>query len=474
MSNNNGKAAKAGLSYIVGNYCIKGIGIISAPLFARLLTTEDYGIYNTFTAYEGILYIIICLALHASLKNAYIRYENKIDEYASSVSIIPIIMWATCTIAVILFNEFFTRLTGLSYAMLIIVVFYSYCSGVIIFYRYRIALEYRSKEYLFMSFFNVLCNFVISLLLIFTIFNGKRYLGRVVGGVIPYTVLTIYILYHLRKKARFKYNKEYWFYGLKVSLPLIPHGLAQIFLLQFDRIMINSMCSSVSAGIYSFSYTLYSLVQIAGSSLNTAFEPWGFQHLKNKEVGSIQRIGTCFLLLLAGIVTVCILFAPEIVLLVGGKKYEDSIYTTIPILLAGFFAMAYSIPALVEFYNEKTHYISIGTSIAAVTNVLLNIVFIKKYGYVAAAYTTLFCYILYFAVHTYISRKLSGFFIMNIKTLVITLLILVTALIVGLRFVDALFIRATVCFLLVFVGLVLLIQCYGLKNIKAFLEKRGE
>ena len=475
MSTNKGKnkAAKAGISYIIGNYCIKGIGIISAPVFARLLTTEDYGIYNTFTAYEGIIYILICLALHASLKNAYIRFENKIDEYTSSIAVIPFLIYIASTVGLLVFNKYITKVTGLSCVLLVLVLLYSYCSGVIILYRHRIALEYRSKEYLIMSFLNVLGNFLISLVLILTVFSETRYLGRVIGGVISYAVIALYILIQLRKRAKFSYNREYWRYGLKISLPLIPHGLAQVFLLQFDRIMINSMCGSADAGIYSFSYTLYSLIQITGNSLSTAFEPWGFQKLKNKDIVSVKRVGTSYILVLAGIVTVCMLFSPEIILIVGSSKYSNSVYTSIPILLSGFFSMAYTVPALVEFYSEKTHYISIGTSIAAVVNVILNTFFIKKYGYIAAAYTTLFSYILYFIMHIIISKKIIGKYIIDMKILSITVMILLIGAVCGLCFIKALFIRFCVCVTLVIIGLLLLQKCYGLKNIKMLVQRRG-
>ena len=59
----------------------------------------------------------------------------------------------------------------------------------------------------------------------------------------------------------------------------------------------------------------------------------------------------------------------------------------------------YNFPAVVEYYFEKTQFISTGTVLAAVVNLTLNFLFIPKYGYGAAAYTTLFTYILYFLLH---------------------------------------------------------------------------
>ena len=73
------QALKAGMGYTIGNYLLKGIGFVTVPLFARLMTQEDFGYYNTFMAYEGILYLFISLALHVSLKNARYDYKESIE-----------------------------------------------------------------------------------------------------------------------------------------------------------------------------------------------------------------------------------------------------------------------------------------------------------------------------------------------------------------------------------------------------------
>ena len=70
----------------------KGLGFITVPLFSRIMEPSDFGIYNTFLSYEGILYLFVGLALHSSIKNALYKYGTEhIDEYTSSILIIPFI-----------------------------------------------------------------------------------------------------------------------------------------------------------------------------------------------------------------------------------------------------------------------------------------------------------------------------------------------------------------------------------------------
>ena len=56
-------------------------------------------------------------------------------------------------------------------------------------------------------------------------------------------------------------------------------------------------------------------------------------------------------------------------------------------------------------YYKKTIYVSIGTMVAAVVNIILNYIFIPKYGFVAAGYTTLASYIILMVVHCMITLK---------------------------------------------------------------------
>ena len=48
----------------------------------------------------------------------------------------------------------------------------------------------------------------------------------------------------------------------------------------------------------------------------------------------------------------------------------------------------------------------IGSITAAVANIILNFVFIRLFGYMAAGYTTLFCYILLFLFHMFYCRRI--------------------------------------------------------------------
>lgn len=69
-------ALKAGLGYTIGNVLVKGINFLTLPLFSRLLTTAEFGVYNVFLSYDAILSVLIGLALHSSIKSAHYEFKK--------------------------------------------------------------------------------------------------------------------------------------------------------------------------------------------------------------------------------------------------------------------------------------------------------------------------------------------------------------------------------------------------------------
>ena len=78
------KALRAGLGYTIGNILVKGLTFISIPIFARLLSVADYGLYNTFGSYVTIMTFVVGLTLHTSVRNAKLDFPDRIDAFCSS------------------------------------------------------------------------------------------------------------------------------------------------------------------------------------------------------------------------------------------------------------------------------------------------------------------------------------------------------------------------------------------------------
>ena len=76
---------KAGIWYTIGNIIIKGIPFFTIPIFTRLLTTNDFGIYSIYLSYEEILSVVIGLGISGTVKIAKFEFKNEFEKYISSV-----------------------------------------------------------------------------------------------------------------------------------------------------------------------------------------------------------------------------------------------------------------------------------------------------------------------------------------------------------------------------------------------------
>ena len=410
------KALKAGIGYTIGNVFIKGITFISIPIFARLLSVGDYGIVNTCNAYVAILSIFIGFALHSSIKNAKIDYANEINQYVSSLILLILFNSIFFLLIAILFSSSIARYLSLKSGFLVaLIVMESFGSALISYYNCVLAIDYKFKEYIKISLLYSISNMLISIVFIMCFFQNTKWLGRILGTVVSSLLVTALILFRIFRRSMPKVNKGYWKYGLQISLPIIPHGLSQIVLAQFDRLMINSVIGSVEAGLYSFAYNIGTIFQVIVNSLDTAWTQWFFEQMHLKNYIKIRKVASVY----CGIVTcgtvALMLISPELILLMGGKKYIDSSVIAFPVLFSMYLSFLYYFPASVEYYYKKTNFIAVATMSAAVLNIILNAIFIPLHGYIAAAYTTVFCYSLYYIFHLYLSKYIHGSMVYDLK-----------------------------------------------------------
>ena len=110
-------------------------------------------------------------------------------------------------------------------------------------------------------------------------------------------------------------------------------------------------------------------------------------------------------------------------------------------IVDAFILFLYNIIVPSEYYKKKTQYIMAGTIVAAIINVITNYIFIRAYGYIAAAYTTLFSYICYVVLHMIISRKLLGYWIIPLRDVFRMAAVMCVAFVLNTLLVDAIVIR---------------------------------
>lgn len=398
------RAVKASVWFILCSFMQKGISLITTPIFTRLLSSAEYGQYNVFNSWLGIVSVIITLWIFNGVyTQGLVKFEDKRDLFSSTLQGLTLTLVLVWTMVYFIAQNFWNRLLNVTITQAILMLIMIWASAVFHFWAAEQRVVLRYKQLVIVTILVSIAKPVLSIILI-RLSDDKvtaRILGLALAEVIGYT----WMFFVQVRKGKKLVNWKIWKYALAFNIPLIPHYLAQNILVSSDRIMIERMVGSSEAGIYSLAYSVAQIMLLFNTALTQTISPWIYKKIKDKELTKITSIAYGALAFIAVVNAFLIALAPEVVRLFAPEEYYDAIWAIPPIAMSVFFQFAYSFFACFEFYYEKTGFITVATIISALVNLGLNYICIQWFGYIAAGYTTLFCYIIQFTCHYIMMQK---------------------------------------------------------------------
>lgn len=400
------KQVKASFCFMICSFLQKAVSVITTPIFTRLLSTAEYGKYSVFSSWKSIIEIFATLCLfYGVYSQGLVKFSDKKKEYSSSLMGLCttlILIWFTIYI---LFHNFWNELIGLTTFQVVLMFVIIWANAVFTFWLVYQRFEYNYIQAVTVSLLVSICSPVISIILIKN-WNGNKADARILGMAIAQLCAYGWMFIYQLKQGKSFFNAKVWKYALIFNLPLLPHYITGAVLSGADRIMIEDMIGSSEAGIYSLAYQVSMMLVLFNSSITQSLEPWILTKIKEKKIDNISKIIYPILYALMAIGLTYIIVCPELVKMFAPSTYYEAIYTIPPIALSVLFLFIYEVVSLVEIYYEKRFFITLASIIAAFLNIILNYVCILKFGYIAAAYTTLFCYLLRALMHYLMMKKI--------------------------------------------------------------------
>ncbi len=398
--------AKATFYFLICSFLQRGIAFITTPIFTRLLTSEEYGQYNVFMSWFNIATIIIQLNLYGGVfTSGLIKYKEDRDEFSSAFQGLSFVLTALWTIVYFLFSDWINCLLKLSTIQIVFMVLLTWTSCVFGFWSARQRVEYKYKALVIITIISTILKPLLSILLIKSMVDHVT--GRILGTVIVESLLYGWMFFSNVRSFRFFCSLKFWKYGLAFNTVLIPHYLSKTVLNTSDRIMISRMVDDSSSGIYSLAHSAGTVMTLFCIAIMNAISPSIYKRIKDDNVSSIVKISNFYLFAVALLNLILVGFAPEFISILGPESYKDAVWVIPPIAYSTFFLFSYEFYSTFEFYYEKTKFITLASIISAILNVFLNYIFIGFFGYIAAGYTTLFCYIAYSIGHYTVANVLS-------------------------------------------------------------------
>lgn len=400
-------ATKAAVWFVFCNLMQKGISTITVPIFTRLLTTSEYGTYSLYLSWFNIFTIVTSLNLYyGPFNNALNKYRDaeRRARYISSMQGITVSITAVLAVIYLVAPNFWSDVLGLNQYILALMLLELLVEPALHFWQGRQRFEYHYKKMVIVTLLKSLCNPLLGLCLVL-LTTGDKANARITSVVFVELIIAGTIMVQQFIRGKVFYSKEDWKYALSFNIPLIPHYLSGTVLNQGDRIMIQHIVGRAEVGIYSVAYSIGMLIQLFTNAINNSMTPWMYENLNEKNYSNIRKNITLILSLLAGIIICMLFFVPELVAIFASEEYYNAIYVVPPVACSVYFVFLYNIFAIPQMYFERQYFMSVASILAAALNVGLNAIFIPIYGYYAAGYTTVACYILYSIGHCYFSYK---------------------------------------------------------------------
>lgn len=399
--NNRSKAVKSATVFTLAILLSRGIAIISLPIFTRIMPPEQIGIVGLYVSTFGIISTISALALTSGgfmigLKD----FCSKRDSYIASVVTLTTIASAILFLLFVIAPSFWTEITGLPIGLILLMLFGCMVCPAYEFWLMRQRYEYAYKKAAVLTVFTSVISTLLAVGAVLLAKNNPSCLGEIrlyVALGFTYIVYFVIWIILLSKGNRQTYfNRQYWVFSLTLSLPLLGHSFASQILSVSDRLLISNLIDNSAVGIYSTLYSVGSIALMFWAALNSSFIPYLFQNIENqddrKKVGKNAQMLLSFF---SALIFFVALIAPDIVFILATDEYYQYVSIVPPIIAGTYLISVGNFYSNLLVYCKKTMAIMISTVVAGVVSVLLNLLFIPMFGFVAAAYTTLLAYMLF-------------------------------------------------------------------------------
>ena len=395
---------------ICSTFLIQGIAFLTIPIFTRLLGAEQFGIYSVFHSWSTLFTSVLGLGVSNSVGNGFYHFKDRYIEFRNSILIFGVLVSILLISGGLIVVNAFNLLSRYSLGLIVLLLSMSFGRFVLNFVQNACVYEKRAELNFFISIVISVCSVMLSLIFISFIDDINRYLGKLVGESLVYLIIGIGVGIKFFFERPIGIKIDYCKFGLKIGFPVIFHSLAHSILTQSDRVMMQNMgIDNIEIGIYSFYYTFVSVVLMILSALNTSWCPFYYDDLDNKNREILKRRTANYIELFTVIVCGFLFLSREVSYILAGKEYRSGIDIIPMLVISVYFIFMYQSQVNFEMFHKKTKIVAIGTSLAALMNILFNLMLIPKYRIYGAVAATGISYFLLFLLHFIIVKCLKGY-----------------------------------------------------------------
>lgn len=379
-------------NYFLSNMATGALAFLSLPVMTRLLSPSDYGVLSVFTGYQGVFVALLTLNCYVALGRYFYEKKDDFKQFFGANLIFILLLLSLAFVFFLLFQNEAARLLGLPANTILFIVpaVLIYIAGS--WFEQIYVPQKQSRKIAVRNVIRAYGIFALSIVFIL-LMDSEKYLGQIYATIIIGGLFFIYYFFDLKSYLKFAFQFKHITYIMHYSVPLLPYALSGVILAQFDRIMINSYLGSTPAGLYAFAAVIGSMLAIVSSSLFQAWNPDYFKHMDEKNYDGLNYDAKRIFRIIVTAALLLIVFSREVGVMLGSKDFYDAL-PVIPVIVVGYvFNSVFAFYGWNIEYEKKNIYLSLTVLLAGALNIILNVIFIPRFGYFAAAYTTAVSYI---------------------------------------------------------------------------------
>ena len=401
-------SAKASIYYIGANLISRALGFALTPVFTRMLSPEEYGIYSVYTSFLGIFTVITTLEISGSVLYRAISNVGEEERCAiiSSTAGAQIILSLIFSIIYIIFRNFFYAIVPLSLTLSLILIAQVCINSIesIYFINKRYLYDYKRVSYINIA--KGVLSSLLSFALIKTSLLGE---GRIYA---PFIISFIFILpigISIFRKGKVFLKKDTLRYILFSAIPSLPYSLSTSLIASVDRITVSKIYGEAVVGKYSVAHSLGLALSLITGGLTLALMPWMTRKLRENDNVKIKRALSLSVRFVSLATHFFLCVAPEIFALFAPTGYRNaisSVYTVAISVTPAFIAGLYSNLILLV---DKPYTLIKSSLPTAVFAVISSYIFALKFGPYGASVSHLCSCILLFILNgVLVSRRIKS------------------------------------------------------------------
>ena len=388
-----GRLGKSSFLYTSTLFLQSGLSLILLPLYTHFLSPNDYGILSVVTTLSSLLSLLFTLSLNASIIRFYYDHKDdpqKMGTFWGSIFIFMFISSAIIGGGMLAFGGIILK------PLLGNISFYPYgfigiltCMFSPFFEVYLSIMQAGEESYKYCILSLARFGTNISLTLLLVVVLHMSVIGVLIANLAVAFLFFITAMFMVRHRIIWKMNFKFLKQALCYSAPLIPHNLSSQINSTADKILLNRMINTSTAGLYNIGFLIGSSISLLGMGINRAFVPISMETLKAGDKSKIKELadmGTILIVIYCMLASILSIFSSEIVRLFTTKAFYAS-HIVIPFIAFNFVLVGvyYLFVNILFFVKSATKYVAITTFVGMVANVVLNIFLIPLIGIIGSA-----------------------------------------------------------------------------------------